>query len=250
MSFVDIAVSEAVAVLTINRPDRRNALGTEVLEALIEALACLDGDPAVHAMVLTAVEPGFCAGADLKEFGGADEDSVSQLNLRMAAFCRSIALASKPVVAGVDGFAMGGGLVMAASCDLVVTAPDARWRLPEVSLGWLPGFGLQTIATRIGPVAARRLAWGAEVLTGTEANAIGLADMVTATGTTARDAAREQAGRLAALPPHSVASAKQFFAPLVSAGGESMDVLANRIYGENARHPAAQATMQRFRAPR
>lgn len=249
MGIVDITVTDAVAVVTINRPGRRNALGTEVLEALVQGLSRLDGDPAVHALVLTAVEPGFCAGADLKEFGGADEDSVSRLNLRMAAFCRSIALASKPVVAGVDGFAMGGGLVMAASCDLVVTAPDARWRLPEVSLGWLPGFGLQTIATRIGPVAARRLTWGAEVLSGTEAHAIGLADMVAAAGTAARDAACEHAARLAALPPHSAASAKQFFAPLVSAGCEPMDVLANRVYAENARHPSAQATMRRFRTP-
>ncbi len=246
MSMVEISRRGDVAVAAISRPDRRNALGTEVLDVLVAAFAGFEADAEVHAVVLTAVAPGFCAGADLKEFAGADEESVSRLNLRIAAFCRSIALMAKPVVAGVDGFAMGGGLVVAASCDLVISAPDARWRLPEVSLGWLPGFGLQTLANRIGPVAARRLAWGAETLNGVEAQALALVDLLAPSGTPAREAAIEHAQRLAALPPHAVASAKRFFAPLVAAGCEAMDAEANRAYAEDARHPAAQATMRRF----
>ncbi len=231
-----------VAIVTLNRPERRNALGSELLGALIEQFAALDVDPSAKAIVLTGAGKGFSAGADLKEFSGDDKEAVSRLNIRMAAFARSIGMMATPVISAVDGFALGAGLVLAASCDLVVTAPDARWHLPEVSLGWLPGFGLHALAGRVGIPKARRIAFGAAPLSGSEAFAIGLAD---AAGAPALETAVGEAEKLARLPPHAVASAKRYFS-LLDPGGEPMDALANRVYAQDATHPDAQATMRRF----
>src|SRR4051812_19888087 len=247
MNFVNVERSGKVATIAINRPERRNALGTDVLEALTGAIGELSEGDDVNVILLTAVAPGFSAGADLKAFSDDDFAKVPRRKLRMGASVRSLPLLEKPVIAAVDGFALGGGLMLAASCDIVVTAPTTRWQLPEVSLGWLPGFGLQSLAQRVGVFAARRLAWGEQPIDGHEAHRLGLADILAGDGETARDIGMRQAIALSSLPPHAVASTKAFFAPIASESGEPLDVLANRMYCLDARHPAAQATKKRFK---
>src|ERR1700733_13421027 len=122
-----------IAILTIDRPARRNALGQQLIEELSSALDRADRDPATRVIVLTGTAPGFCAGSDLKELAGTDLVGMRAHEARTAALARSIALLDKPVVAGIDGFALGGGFLLALSCDVVVTAPSTRWNLPEVS---------------------------------------------------------------------------------------------------------------------
>jgi enoyl-CoA hydratase/carnithine racemase len=165
---------------------------------------------------------------------------------RTGALARAIALLDKPVVAGIDGFALGGGFVLAISCDVVVTAPSTRWHLPEVSIGWIPPWGLQALVARVGPVAARRMTWGAEVFDGQEAYRLGIADCVTEEGEPARQSALRRARQLAALPAPAVTSTKQFFAPLVSGAGESLDAWANRLFLADCGHPVAKSTLNRF----
>jgi enoyl-CoA hydratase/carnithine racemase len=235
-----------VAVLTIDRPARRNALGQQLIEELTRELDRADRDPATRVIVLTAAPPGFCAGSDLKELAGMDLAGMGGHEARTAALARSMALMNKPVVAGVEGFALGGGFVLAVSCDVVVSDPVARWHLPEVAIGWIPPWGIQALVARVGPVAARRLVWGAEPFDGREAYRLGVADYLTEPGESVRDAALRVGARLAALPPQAVASAKQFFAPLVSGQGESMDAWANRLFLADCGHPAAKATLNRF----
>ncbi|TAN27768.1 MAG: enoyl-CoA hydratase/isomerase family protein [Castellaniella sp.] len=242
MHYVQIEQRESVAILTLDRPERRNALGSELLSGLTATLAQLSNETAVRAIVIQGAGKGFCAGADLKEFSGDDRDAVSRLNLEMGAFVRSIPLMSKPVVAAVDGFALGGGLMLAISCDLVVTSPQARWGLPEVSLGWLPGFGLSTLVDRVGLVRARRIAFGAEPFDGTEAVAIGLADILS-NGQPVLDKALCHAQKLAALPTRAVGSVKHYFS-LMTRNAEVMDVLANRVYAQDAESPEALDTMR------
>ena len=246
MSYVLVERRDAVAVVTLNRPERRNALGSGVLDELIDQFAALDVDLQAKAIVLTGAGKGFSAGADLKEFSGDDKEAVSRLNIRMAAFARSIGMMGTPVIAAVDGFALGGGLVLAASCDLVVTGPETRWHLPEVSLGWLPGFGLHALAGRVGVPKARSIAFGAAPLSGSEAFAAGLADILSPDGVPVVDVACDHAEKLARLPAHAVASAKRYFS-LLNTGGEPMDALANRVYAQDATHPDALETMRRFR---
>jgi enoyl-CoA hydratase/carnithine racemase len=235
-----------VAVLTIDRPSRRNAIGAQLVDRLCEGLARADQDIATRAIVLTGTPPGFCAGSDLKELAGTDLAGMSTHEARTAALARSIALMAKPVVAGVDGFALGGGFLLALSCDVVVTARSARWHLPEVSIGWIPPWGLQALNARVGPVMARRLAWGAEAFDGQEAYRLGVADHLSAPEESARDAALRIASKFAVLPVQAVASTKQYFAPQVAAAGESLDALANRLFLADCRHPDAKATLDRF----
>jgi enoyl-CoA hydratase/carnithine racemase len=235
-----------IAVLTINRPARRNALGQQLIEELTRELDRADRDPATRAIALTGSSPGFCAGSDLKELAGMDLASMGAHEAHTAALARSIALMNKPVVAGVEGFALGGGFVLAVSCDVVVSDAAARWHLPEVAIGWIPPWGIQALVARVGPVAARRLVWGADPFDGREAHQLGVADYLAEPGESVLDASLRVAARLAALPAQAVASTKQFFAPLVSGQGESLDAWANRLFLSDCRHPAAKATLNRF----
>src|ERR1700749_4178723 len=134
-----------IAVLTIDRPSRRNSLGLQLIEELTAELDRADRDPATRVIVLTGSAPGFCAGSDLKELAGMDLAGMGAHEAHTAKVARSIALMNKPVVAGVDGFALGGGFVLAISCDVVVSDPTARWRLPEVQIGWIPPWGIQAL---------------------------------------------------------------------------------------------------------
>jgi enoyl-CoA hydratase/carnithine racemase len=149
-------------------------------------------------------------------------------------------------VAAVDGFALGGGFVLAISCDIVVTAPEVRWHLPEVTIGWIPPWGLQALVARVGPVTARRLTWGTQPMDGREAHRLGIADFLATESKPVLDAALDQARQLAALPSTAVASTKQFFAPLVSHSAEADDAWANRLFANDCAHPVAQSTLKRF----
>ncbi len=246
MKFVTRDYDEKVEILSMNRPERRNALGEAILKDLLESVDRAASDKDVNVILLAGKGPGFSAGADLKDFSAGDINQAFDLNRRLGAFVRSLGLIRKPVVCAVDGFALGGGFMLAASCDVVVTAPTTRWHLPEVSLGWLPGFGLDTIAKRVGPFAARSLSWSPTAIDGLEAHRLGLADIVSPPNESAREAALRYAKGLASMPPHAVLTTKQFFSTSVIAGAEVMDDLANRYFAQDILHETARASMQRF----
>ncbi|HEX6363734.1 MAG TPA: enoyl-CoA hydratase/isomerase family protein [Albitalea sp.] len=235
----------AVAVLTIARPRRRNALGDALVARLGEAFAALDADRDVGATVLAGQAPGFCAGSDLKELGSMSLDEMCEHEARTARFCRGLALLRKPVVAAVEGFALGGGFVLAASCDVVVTARTTRWHLPEVQIGWIPPWGLETLVNRVGTSRARQLTWGGAPLDGAEAHRLGLADHLADDGA-ALARALEVAQSLARLPREAVASAKLYFASHGARNGEGGDALASQMFRENCGHAAARATLAKF----
>jgi enoyl-CoA hydratase/carnithine racemase len=234
-----------VAILTIDRAGRRNAIGAELVERLLVEFRVCDSDTAVRAIVLDGVPPGFCAGSDLKELATMDVAGMCRHEADTAAMARSINLMNKPVVAAVEGFALGGGFTLAVSCDLVVTTPSCRWHLPEVTIGWIPPWGLGALTARAGPVTARRLVWGSEAINGEEAHRLRVADYLAADGAASTEAIR-LAQRLAALPPPAVTSTKRFFAPLASQNGEPADAMANWMFADNGRHEAALATLRKF----
>ncbi|MBP0111049.1 enoyl-CoA hydratase/isomerase family protein [Bradyrhizobium vignae] len=246
VKFVSREYEDKVELLAINRPERRNALGEDILKDLVESVGRAANDEDVNVILLAGNGPGFSAGADLKDFSAGGINDTFDLNRRLGAFVRSLALVRKPVVCAVDGFALGGGLMLAASCDVVVTARLTRWHLPEVSLGWLPGFGLDTLAARVGPFAARSLSWSPTAIDGVEAHRLGLADILSPATETAREAALRYAKALAAMPPHAVLTTKQFFSTSVTARAEVMDDLANRYFSQDILHETARANMQRF----
>jgi enoyl-CoA hydratase/carnithine racemase len=236
---------ESVSVVTLNRPERRNALGTESMRQLASALSKADRDPATGAILLTGTPPAFCAGSDLKELGGLSVDEMCEHEAATAAVARSIAFLSKPVVAAVEGYALGGGAILAISCDVVVTATNAKWHLPEVKNGWLPPWGLQALVTRVGPVKARLLTWGAEPIDGVEALRLGVADYAAEAGAVL-DRSLAIARSLAALPREAVTSVKRFYEPAAAADGERLDRVASRFFAADCGSPAARATLDRF----
>jgi enoyl-CoA hydratase/carnithine racemase len=242
---LDITHQGHVAILTLNRPERRNALGTEGMRALNRALSEAERDPAVHAIVLTGAPPAFCAGSDLKELGGKSIPDMCAHEAETAAVARGIGLLAKPVIAAVEGYALGGGFILAVSCDIVVSASNTRWHLPEVMNGWTPPWGLGALLARVSPVKARRLTGGAAPIDGMEAHRLGVADEVCAPGE-ALTVALELAGALAKLPPEAVASTKSFYEPFAALDGERLDHAASRLFARDCESAAAKATLSRF----
>ncbi|MBV8851117.1 MAG: enoyl-CoA hydratase/isomerase family protein [Methylobacteriaceae bacterium] len=238
----------AVEILTIMRPKRRNAMDDVLINALRAAFLDIERDEAIAAIVLNGTEPGFCAGSDLKFIGGLDLESMCRFEQETGDVARLIGFMTKPVVAAVEGFAMGGGFILATSCDVVVAARGSRWNLPEVPIGWLTPWGIKSLVARVGFVRARNLCFGLETLSGEEAVAFGVADHSAADGT-ALQTALQLAERLAALPRPAVSATKRFFSRFIMADSEMMDFEANRLFAENCREPVARATLTKSGRP-
>jgi enoyl-CoA hydratase len=132
----------AVRVLTVHRPDKLNALNAATLDALHEAFRAAASDPAVRVVVLTGSGPkAFVAGADIAEMNGLSPVEGRDFSLRGQRMMRGIEKMPKPVIAMINGFALGGGLELAMSCHLRIAADSAKVGQPEINLGLIPGFG-------------------------------------------------------------------------------------------------------------
>ncbi len=198
-----------VAELVLDRPAARNAISTALARSLSAACAAVAADPAVRAVVLSATGAAFCVGADLKERAGlTDNELLAQRPAFRAAFGGVLGL-PQPTVAAVHSYALGGGLELALSCDLIVADETAVLGLPEVTVGLVPGGGgTQLALRRLGAARAADL-----VLTGRrveieEAERLGLVDRRVPAGE-ARPAAMELAQRIAANSPVGVRAAKR-----------------------------------------
>ncbi|MEO8040241.1 MAG: enoyl-CoA hydratase/isomerase family protein, partial [Betaproteobacteria bacterium] len=200
-------------------------------------------DPGVRVLLLHGTGAGFCSGSDVKEMARASMARRVQIAERKAVLMRALAEIDKPVVCAVHGFALGGGFMLAIGCDVVVTATDALWRLPEVGLGFFPPWGIEALVRRVGHARARWLVWGAHPASGTEAFQLGLAEVAVAPEKVL-DEARELALRLAGLPAESVRATKRFFREQLPAG--KLDALAREVYRDNCEAGAAQAAFARF----
>lgn len=237
--------TDQILEITMDRPTRRNALGSEGVALLRQALVAADRNATVKAVVLAGSPPAFCAGSDLKELAGQSIEAMCDHEAFTAEVARSIAGMAKPVVCAVEGYALGGGFILAASCDVVVTAKGARWHLPEVSNGWLPPWGLQALLARVGPVRARTLTWGAFAIDGSEAFRLGVADVLTE-DSQARSKALDLATGLARLPSAAVTSTKRFFEAFAAKDSERLDRVASQAFAANCAETTAQATLAKF----
>jgi enoyl-CoA hydratase/carnithine racemase len=242
---LDVSNQGRIGVVTLNRPARRNAMDHDLVDALGRALRGLDADPDIAAIVLRGEAPGFCAGSDLKFIGRLSLEAMRGFEADTGDMARLIGFLDKPVIAAVEGFALGGGFILAISCDLVVSADAAQWHLPEVPIGWLTPWGLKALMARVGPVAVRKLCYAAEAFDGREAKRLGLVDHL-ADPDHALEVAMALAQRLAVLPAAAVSSTKRFFMPDILDMSEVLDVQANAAFAGNCRQPVAGATLERF----
>ncbi|HST18709.1 MAG TPA: enoyl-CoA hydratase-related protein [Gaiellaceae bacterium] len=142
----------AVGVLTLNRPEVRNALSTELALALSKALRGLSASSDIRAIVLTGSgDRAFCAGADLKERDGMTDEAWASQHVVFEETCAALRDCSRPVIAAVNGVAAGGGLELAMSCDFVVASSGACFGQPEASRGIMPGLGGTQLLPRLVP---------------------------------------------------------------------------------------------------
>jgi enoyl-CoA hydratase len=222
--FVAVERTGHIATVTIQRPDKLNALNPTVIGELIRALHDLmtssEGDE-VRAAILTGVGKAFVAGADIAEMASMNSVAAKRFadaGHRLGALIEG---APFPVIAAVNGFALGGGCELALACDFIYAADVARFGQPEVNLGVIPGFGgTQRLLRRIGAGRARELVYTGELLTAEQALSLGLVNAVFPAAELL-DRSRETAAKIASRGPLAVAAAKR-----VILRGESLDLPA------------------------
>ncbi len=197
-----------VAVITIDRPEALNALNPQVLADLEAALDEAERDRTIRAVVLTGSGNAFVAGADIKTM--ANQTAIESLGLTQLGqrVMRKIELMMKPVIAAINGYALGGGCELAMACDILVASETARFALPEVSLGIHPGFGgTQRLPRLVGPHRAKELIFTGDQFTAAQAEKIGLINKVVKATELMPEALRI-ANRIAELAPLAIGLAK------------------------------------------
>lgn len=180
---VEIAVDGPVAVVTINRPGKLNALNGEVIDGLLGAMLTLDDDPEIGCVVLTgspeAKRPAFAAGADIKEMSEMGALMLRAYSQDGQQLCGVIDGMTKPVIAAINGFAFGGGLELAMACHIRYAAEGAKVGQPEINLGIIPGFGgTQRLLRLVGRGRALEMLLSGDPIDAAEAYRIGLVNRV------------------------------------------------------------------------
>jgi enoyl-CoA hydratase len=176
------SVHERIQTLTISRPHALNALNQELLQELRAAVLDFYQQDDVHGMIITGEgEKAFVAGADIKEFASINPSEAADFARRGQDLFRMLEVSSKPVIAAVNGFALGGGCELAMACHIRVATQNAKFGQPEVTLGIIPGYGgTQRLTQLVGRGKALELMMTADMITAEEAKAIGLVNHVVA----------------------------------------------------------------------
>jgi enoyl-CoA hydratase/carnithine racemase len=199
----------SIAIVSLNRPQVLNAYNVAMRDALFEALQAARDDPEVRALVLRGNGPAFCTGGDVSEFGSAPSPTVARDVRWRRDVWGVLRTLSKPTIAAVHGYAVGGGFEMALLCDLCVAAEDARFGYPETGLGMIPGVaGTQTTPRALGIGHALDLILTGRWLDAATALRMGIVARVVPAHTL-RTAAIDLARRLCELPPTLVARLKR-----------------------------------------
>src|SRR5690349_1968640 len=172
-SLVLTADHGAVRLLTLNRPDARNALSRDLIRATYAAVTEADADDSVHAVVLTGADPAFCAGVDLKE---AQRDGLQYFEeFRSQSCIAAVATARTPIIGAINGATFTGGLEMALGCDFLIASERAVFADTHARVGILPGGGMTArLPHVVGAAMARRLSMTGEVIDAARAERIGL----------------------------------------------------------------------------
>jgi enoyl-CoA hydratase len=209
------SISPAVRLITITREERRNALNFEIKRLLSEAVLTLDRDATARVIVITGAGKCFVAGTDVAEMKSMSP--TDHTVLVTDGMFTTLRRCTKPIIAAVEGYALGGGCELALTCDLIVSGDGARFGLPEIRVGVMPGAGgTQRLLRTIGKYRTMRLVLTGEQVTGREAHAMGMISEVTPDGH-ALERALELAATIATMPPLAVRAIKE----MVQFGGDA-----------------------------
>ncbi len=179
MSNIITEIKDNVAILKINKPQALNALNDEVLRDLNEAFTAADGNEDVYVIIITGEGKAFVAGADISQMKDFNAVQGKAFGVYGNSVFLNIENSVKPVIAAINGFALGGGNELALSCDIRLASAKAKFGQPEVGLGITPGFGgTQRLARTVGAAKAKELIFTGKVIKADEAEKIGLVNKV------------------------------------------------------------------------
>lgn len=175
---ITLEKKKEIGIITINRPEARNALNRKMIQELGDALTGLENNPQVRSIIITG-NKDFCAGADIKEMNTIKPEEIES-------FCRwghkvfnQLEGMGKPVIAAITGFAIGGGCELALACDIRIASEGAKFGQPEVNFGLIPGFGgTQRLSRLVGVGKAKEMILTGEIINAKEAASIGLVNRV------------------------------------------------------------------------
>ncbi|MBM3486661.1 MAG: enoyl-CoA hydratase/isomerase family protein [Alphaproteobacteria bacterium] len=241
-----------VTRLTLNRPERRNALNPALRLALIDAVERALGDPATAALVLAGASGHFCSGGDIDSMEGLTAERARARMKSNHVLVAMLANAEKPIVAAVEGFAVGAGAGLALLADTIVLAEGGSIGFPFFRIGLIPDYGiLYTLPRRVGAGPARQILLYARLLKGKAALECGLADELVADGT-AGDRAVALASELAAMPPHAFALAKRQLAlqPASLDAALEMEAMSQSLAFHTGEFAEGRAAFKEKRPPR
>ncbi len=208
MDFVRLEVEDGIGTLRLDRPPM-NALNAQVQEEIRAAANEAADRPDVRAVVVYGGEKVFAAGADIKEMAAMSYTDMVDRSVALQSSITAIARIPKPVIAAINGYALGGGCELALAADLRVAADDARLGQPEIQLGLIPGAGgTQRLPRLVGPARAKDIVFTGRMVGAEEALAIGLVDRVVPSADVYRTAL-ELAARLATGPAYALRAAKE-----------------------------------------
>lgn len=216
----------AIRRITINRPDKLNALNKAVIRELSDAIGDADDDANIRAVILTgAGEKAFVAGADISEFAHFDKQQGRELSAEgHKILFDKVEQMGTPVIAAVNGFALGGGLELAMACHVRIASDKARMGLPEVSLGVIPGYGgTQRLTQLVGKGRALEMITTAGMIDAAEAYRMGVVNRVTSADELL-DACRDLATKMTKNSPRAIAAAIRAVNGLYAEGINGMDV--------------------------
>jgi enoyl-CoA hydratase len=189
--FLTLDVAKRIATITVNRPDKLNALNDATMAELGRAIDDARANPDVGGIVLTGAGRAFVAGADIAELRSKSATEAYALARRGQEVFRRFETSPKPVIAAVNGFALGGGCELAMSCHVRIAAEAAKFGQPEVKLGIVPGYGgTQRLTRLVGRGRALQLLLTGEMIDAAEAYRLGIVNRVVGTGEDAVNAAR------------------------------------------------------------
>ncbi|HLG04185.1 MAG TPA: enoyl-CoA hydratase-related protein [Bacteroidia bacterium] len=184
MTFTNLLTSleNGIFTITVNRPDKLNALNQDTLKDLRNAMAHVVAEPTIKGVIITGAGPkAFVAGADISEFTGLDSKGGIAFAESGQAIYRTIELCPKPVIAAVNGFALGGGCELAMACHMRIASEAAKFGQPEVNLGLIPGYGgTQRLTMHIGRGRATELLMTGDIIDAKDAYRVGLVNYLVA----------------------------------------------------------------------
>jgi len=231
MDTVKLEIRDKIAVVTINRPEKRNALSREVRECLYQRLQEIDSRKDVRAVIITGAGEAFVAGADIasmKDYTSEAAMKASRHGSRIFSFLENMRV---PVIAAINGWALGGGCELTLACDMRICSDDARFGQTEVRIGIIPGYGANVRLPRlIGTGKAKELIYTGRIIDAAEAERIGLVNSVVSKNIL-MDEAMKLAGRISK-GPASINLAKQAINKAFDLEmGDALE-LSSQLYGD------------------